>query len=49
VLAEFAARKDDAARLRAKVDADLERVRKALELIRRMNRIYQERLDGNRK
>lgn len=35
-------------RARAKALADLERVRKVAEAIRRMTRIYQERLDGRR-
>lgn len=41
-------RKSDAARLQEKVEHDLERVRNAADLIRRMNRIYQERLDGKK-
>jgi hypothetical protein len=35
--------------LRQKAEADLERVRKAAEEIRRMTRLYQERLEGRRR
>lgn len=37
------------ARVRRQAEADLERVRDALERIRRMTRIYQEREDGKRR
>ena len=47
VLVMRAAReRDTSAAIRRKVDADLERVRRAAEEIRQMTRNYQERLEG---